>query len=110
MPRINEDLRIALRLVKNLKSQNKVLDSTELAKTSGTTKFFVIKIMQDLVSSGIVESIRGASGGFKARRKPVTALQIARALGYSLDKKTPRLVDEEIENSFHQVLSSMVFR
>lgn len=110
MPRLNEDFKVALRIVKTLKTEKKTLDSSDLAKKSSTTKFFVVKIMQDLIRAGIAESVRGPDGGFKARRSPVTALDIAKAMGYHLDKKSPKTIDEEISNEFFHILHKRVVR
>ncbi|MDH4163197.1 MAG: Rrf2 family transcriptional regulator [Nitrospirota bacterium] len=61
----------AIRTVLFLAGESKPLASvSEIAKAMHIPKSFLAKIVQRLVKSGILSSIRGVAGGFRLARKP----------------------------------------
>lgn len=51
--------------------KDRVASVTEISKAMQIPKTFLAKILQRLMRSGIVESIRGMKGGFRLAKKPV---------------------------------------
>lgn len=110
MPKLNEDLKVALRVVRFLKENpKKPHDSSEIAKAIKSTKFFVIKIAQDLIRSKILMSVRGAGGGFMATKDKVTAFDIAQSLGYKMaDKVDGDNIDDQLSSKIIAAMKSVV--
>lgn len=67
---INLESDYAIRLVRVLANADAKVDSNTLSKRSNVSLRFTLKIMQKLVSSGIVISQKGAHGGYELSRKP----------------------------------------
>jgi len=96
-------------MVRFLKENDeKAFDSSEIAKATKSTKFFVIKIAQDLIRAKIIESVRGVNGGFVASKKKVTALDVSSALGYQLSRSKTNSIDDKLAAQIYDVLKSMV--
>jgi DNA-binding IscR family transcriptional regulator len=114
MQRINEDLRVAMRVVQILKRKKVPMTSENLAKELRSTKFFVIKVAQELIKANLLESIRGAEGGFAlGKNKKITALDVAQALGYYIrnsKEKASDMIDYKVARSFYEVLNKTVIR
>jgi Rrf2 family protein len=49
---------------------DQVVTKREICKTQDITPLFLIKIMQPLISKGLVNSYRGATGGFSLGKPP----------------------------------------
>jgi len=111
MPRLNEDLRVGLRIVQILKKSKEPLNSTQLAKKIGTTKFLVIKIAQDLIRKKIITSIRGIDGGFFLKKDKISALDIAEALGYKMSNpKQIDMIDGRLAKALYDLFSKTIIR
>ncbi len=61
---------------------NRIASVTEVARPMHIPKSFLAKILQRLVRNGILESIRGAQGGFRLAMKPseISLLSIMEAI------------------------------
>lgn len=61
-----------------------------ISEAEGIPKSFLAKIFQSLVKGGLVQSVRGAHGGFKLARPPgeITVLQVLNCVetGFALQK------------------------
>lgn len=62
---------------------NKKLSVQQIAKAIDSPLAFTAKILQTLSREGLVESVKGPNGGFyiDPQAKPVTLIQIVRAMG-----------------------------
>ncbi len=62
--------------------RDRIASVTEVARAMHIPKSFLAKILQRLVRSGILASIRGAQGGFRLAKKPagITLLAIIEAV------------------------------
>jgi len=68
---ITRETDYAIRCVLHLsESPHEVIMVDGIAKAKSIPKSFLSKILQKLTKAGIVESYRGANGGFKLARKP----------------------------------------
>lgn len=61
---LNLETDYAIRIVHTLASSDSRLDAKTIAARTGVTPRFTLKILHGLVSSGIVKSYKGASGGY----------------------------------------------
>ena len=69
----------AVRIVSCLvKNEGKRLDGKTIADSTGVTLRFALKILRNLVSSGIVISYKGANGGYELAKSPseITMLDV----------------------------------
>lgn len=83
--KLNKKLELGVNAVTALKARNSPTRVCDLATEIGTTLHFLEQIMRNLRTAGIVCSVRGPGGGYVLARSqtPVTALQIANAVGSS---------------------------
>ena len=65
----------------------------EIGEAEGISKSFLAKIFQSLAKGGLVQSVRGAHGGFKLAQLPreITVLQVLNCVevGFALQKCVP---------------------
>ena len=69
----------AVRIVSCLvKSEGKRLDGKTIADKTGVSLRFALKILRNLVSSGIVKSYKGTNGGYELAKSPdkITMLDV----------------------------------
>lgn len=60
-------LRVLLYLAAN---RNRVVALSEISRAYGVSKHHLVKVMQRLIAEGLVESVRGRSGGLTLAREP----------------------------------------
>ncbi len=53
-----------------LARKNRPMNAIQLADSIGSTKFHVAKVLQRLVKDGILNSMRGPTGGFRLNKPP----------------------------------------
>ena len=70
MALIHRDTDYALRALSHLAPGEVLVPVTELAKLTGTPPDFLRKIMQKLHAAGVVDSVQGATGGYRLARDP----------------------------------------
>ena len=68
--RITLESDYALRIITALSRREGVTDAKTLAEETHVTLRFTLKILNKLVGGGIVESFKGARGGYKLRLSP----------------------------------------
>ncbi len=79
MLKITIETEYALRCVLCISSKpDRIFRVSEISENRDIPKSFLAKIMQKLVKAGLIESIRGAKGGFLLAKKPsdITLLDI----------------------------------
>lgn len=81
--KLNKKLELGIKAVETLKTLGtEPVRTQDLAVKIGTTTNFLEQVMRNLRTAGIVTSVRGPGGGFVlSSRKPVTAFQVAQAVG-----------------------------
>ena len=79
---INWESDYAVRLVQRLAQLNEKADAKTLAEHTEVSLRFTLKIMQKLVSGGIVQSFKGAKGGYQLSRPAaeITLRQVIEAV------------------------------
>ena len=60
----------AVRIVSALASSGSALSAAVLAKQTGVSQNFCLKILRRLSKAGVAASIRGVSGGYRLNKKP----------------------------------------
>jgi DNA-binding IscR family transcriptional regulator len=86
MLKINKNVSVALKTIEFLKGAEGPMRTQDIAEKVGTSQAFLEQIMRKLRVAGISKTARGPGGGvFLSRGQSVTALDIAKALGYSVD-------------------------
>jgi len=89
--KLNKKLELGIKAVETLKTLGtEPVRTQDLAVQVGTTTNFLEQVMRDLRIAGIVASTKGPNGGYSlAGKAPVTAFQVAKAVGRSFgnDKK-----------------------
>ena len=68
--RITLESDYALRIITAMSRRDGVTDAKTLAEETYVTLRFTLKILNKLVGGGIVESFKGAQGGYKLRLSP----------------------------------------
>ena len=68
--RITLESDYALRIITAMSRRDGVTDAKTLAEETYVTLRFTLKILNKLVGGGIVESFKGAKGGYKLRLSP----------------------------------------
>ncbi len=68
--RITSESDYALRIITAMSRRNGVTDAKTLSEETHVTLRFTLKILNKLVSGGIVDSFKGAKGGYKLRLSP----------------------------------------
>lgn len=67
---ISREVDYGIRIVLLLCEANRKMDAKEISVISGVSIRFTLKILGKLTSSDLVESFRGAKGGYIAAKKP----------------------------------------
>lgn len=85
--KLNENLRIAIRIMQELEKALVPTNATRLAAQINTSPLFVQAIAHKLKKAGLIESTKGPGGGMTRPKPggvvtPVTAVTIAQAVGY----------------------------
>ena len=68
--RITSESDYALRIITAMSKREGVTDAKTLSEETNVTLRFTLKILNKLVGGGIVESFKGARGGYKLKRSP----------------------------------------
>ena len=68
--RITSESDYALRILSSMAEHKEVTDAKTLAQETSVTQRFTLKILHKLVTAGIVESYKGARGGYKLNKAP----------------------------------------
>ena len=63
-------------------SKDKNVGLIEIAENQEIPRYFLSKILQELVKAGLLESMKGPNGGFKLSKKPekITLIDIIKAI------------------------------
>lgn len=63
-------------------SKDKNVGLIEIAENQEIPRYFLSKILQELVKAGLLESMKGPNGGFKLSKKPekITLISIIKAI------------------------------
>lgn len=64
----------------SVKDQEGLKGLKEITKAIESPEAFTAKILQQLVRSGLLHSVRGPSGGFRVRETPIKLLEIVEAI------------------------------
>lgn len=64
----------------SVQEDGKLAGLKDIANAIQSPEAFTAKILQQLVKSGLLQSLRGPSGGFKVANKPITLLEIVIAI------------------------------
>jgi len=83
MLRITESISLALHAMVLLVNSQSPVTTKEMASQMGVSEAHLSKVLQTLVRTGFLRSIRGPAGGFVLARKPdeITLLSIWEAVG-----------------------------
>lgn len=75
---LNLETDYAIRIVSCLAEAEGRLDAKSIAAKTGVTPKFTLKILHGLVSGGVVQSFKGANGGYTLAREPqeITLLEV----------------------------------
>ncbi len=68
--KISTKLRYALRMLALLTTKNEVLSTNEIAKAIDVSPMYLRVLANELEKKGLIESVRGAKGGYKLLKKP----------------------------------------
>ncbi|HQP03979.1 MAG: Rrf2 family transcriptional regulator [Bacteroidales bacterium] len=79
---ISEAAGIALHSMVLIARSENSINATEIANISESSRHHVAKILQRLVKSGLISSVRGPSGGFRLKKSAdiITLLEIYEAI------------------------------
>ncbi len=67
---INQETDYAIRIVHCLAESPQRLGAAVIARSTGVTQGFTLKILRKLLAAGLVVSVRGAAGGYTLARPP----------------------------------------
>ncbi len=72
----------AIRIVTYLSEHNRKVDAGTIAKSTGVTPRFTLKILRRLMEAGIVRSYKGAQGGYALAKAPqeITMLEVVETI------------------------------
>lgn len=68
--RITHEADYAVRILAFLANTDQVVGAKEISARTGVTQRFTLKILHKLIGAAVVESFRGASGGYRLKRRP----------------------------------------
>ena len=68
--RITHEADYAVRILAFLANTDQVVGAKEISNRTGVTQRFTLKILHKLMGADVVESFRGASGGYRLKRRP----------------------------------------
>lgn len=60
----------AVRIVVYLAEQNRRIDANSISENTGVSLRFALKILRNLVGSGITKSFKGTQGGYELNKSP----------------------------------------
>ncbi len=60
--------------------EGKLAGLRDISAASGSPEAYTAKILQQLVKSGLLQSLRGPTGGFKVSDRPITLLEVVVAI------------------------------
>lgn len=64
----------------SVKQEEKLASLKDISQSIDSPEAFTAKILQQLVKSGLLESLRGPTGGFKLIERPITLIEIVEAI------------------------------
>ncbi len=75
---LNSETDYAIRIVACLSDKDEVIDARTVSALTGVTQNYALKILRKLMVGGIVNSVKGAKGGYILARKPeeITLLEV----------------------------------
>lgn len=62
------------------KGEEKLAGLKDITKSIGSPEAYTAKILQQLVKNGLLQSLRGPTGGFRVVDRPITLLEIVVAI------------------------------
>lgn len=60
--------------------EGKLAGLRDISAANGSPEAYTAKILQQLVKSGLLQSLRGPTGGFKVSDRPITLLEVVVAI------------------------------
>ncbi len=63
-----------------VQEEGKLAGLKDIANANGSPEAYTAKILQQLVRSGLLQSLRGPTGGFKVSNRPITLLEVVTAI------------------------------
>ncbi|XOV91263.1 MAG: RrF2 family transcriptional regulator [Bacteroidota bacterium] len=63
-----------------VQEEGKLAGLKDIAKANGSPEAYTAKILQQLVRNGLLQSLRGPTGGFKISSRPITLLEVVTAI------------------------------
>ena len=60
--------------------EGKLAGLRDISAANGSPEAYTAKILQQLVKSGLLQSLRGPTGGFKVVNRPITLLEVVTAI------------------------------
>jgi len=63
----------------SVNEEGKLAGLKDISGAIGSPEAFTAKILQQLVRAGLLQSLRGPSGGFKVINRPITLLEVVEA-------------------------------
>ncbi|MEQ8474307.1 MAG: Rrf2 family transcriptional regulator [Marinoscillum sp.] len=79
----------------SIQEEGKLAGLKDISKAIGSPEAFTAKILQQLVRSELLQSLRGPTGGFKLANRPITLLEVVTAIdGEGIVKKCVLGLDE----------------
>jgi len=66
--------------LRSIQEENKLAGLKDIAGAIDSPEAFTAKILQQLVRAGLLQSLRGPSGGFRVVDRPITLLEVVTAI------------------------------
>lgn len=66
--------------LRSVQEENKLAGLKDIASAIDSPEAFTAKILQQLVRAGLLQSLRGPSGGFKIMDRPINLLEVVTAI------------------------------
>lgn len=113
MLRLNEETRVALRMVQLLRKSTEPKTAEKIAKKVGSTPLMVTKVAQRLIKKRVLDSERGHQGGFVIKDKTASysVFDVMRFMGRSFRKpKNDVFIDAKIMSKLYESLSNLKVR
>ncbi len=63
-----------------VQGESKLAGLKDIARANGSPEAFTAKILQQLVRHGLLQSLRGPTGGFRIADRPITLLEVVKAI------------------------------
>lgn len=82
MLKINRNMEVALSTIKAIRENGKNTTVKSVVEKTGESQHFVDQVANKLRRAGLITSHRGPGGGYTVEKTKITALDVAKALGF----------------------------